>query len=231
MGHSAGGTLALLMVSPLPQIYQIPFRRHKSYNTAQRIRLTPFTQATNPEPPLAILDFYGAKYFSDDFSDNFWFSPNPALPKPDFPEQLIHKIWSEIPPPTSAMLRHSEIAGPRTGTSASQPRNAYLFSGVANGTLLRTNTKDGKYKRIDPCTLFTQGFPPVFFIHGVEDRVVPVRFSERAYAELKGMGVATELRRVDGMDHAFDEGLGSKDADFATVREGLEFLAKYAQAG
>lgn len=96
---------------------------------------------------------------------------------------------------------------------------------------MRTNTKDGKYKRIDPCTLFTQGFPPVFFIHGVEDRVVPVRFSERAYAELKGMGVATELRRVDGMDHAFDEGLGSKDADFATVREGLEFLAKYAQAG
>jgi len=39
------------------------------------------------------------------------------------------------------------------------------------------------------------------------------------------------LRCVDGMDHAFDEGLGSEDEDFDTVREGLEFLAKYAQAG
>jgi hypothetical protein len=124
--------------------------------------LIPFIQATNPEPPLAILDFYGAKYFSDDFSDNFWFSLNPAIPQGDFPEQLIDKIWSEVPPPTSAMLRHSEIAGRRTGTSASQPRNAYLFSGCANGTLLRLNTKDGKYERIDPCTLFTKGFPPVF---------------------------------------------------------------------
>ena len=126
------------------------------------------------------------------------------------------------------MLRHSEIAGQRNGTSASQPRNAYLFSGCANGTLMRLNTQDGKYERIDPCTFFTKGFPPVFFIHGVEDRVVPVRFSEKAYADLKGMGVVTELRLVDGKDHAFDEELGIEDADFDTVREGLEFLAKHA---
>jgi dipeptidyl aminopeptidase/acylaminoacyl peptidase len=96
---------------------------------------------------------------------------------------------------------------------------------------MRLNTKDGKYQHIDPCTFFTKGFPPVFFIHGVEDRVVPVRFSERAYADLKGLGVVTELRLVDGKDHAFDEELGIEDAEFDTVREGLEFLAKYAQAG
>jgi dipeptidyl aminopeptidase/acylaminoacyl peptidase len=96
---------------------------------------------------------------------------------------------------------------------------------------MRLNTKDGKYGRVDPCTFFAGSFPPVFFIHGVVDRVVPVSFSERACSELKGMGVVTELRRVDRRDHAFDEGLGSEDADFDTVMEGLEFLAKYAQAG
>ena len=40
-----------------------------------------------------------------------------------------------------------------------------------------------------------------------------------------------ELRLVDGKDHAFDEELGIEDAEFGMVREGLEFLAKYAQAG
>jgi len=57
----------------------------------------------------------------------------------------------------------------------------------------------------------------------VADRVVLVWFSAN--------GVVTELRLVDGQDHAFDEHLGSDDAIFPIVREGLEFLAKYARAG
>ena len=42
MGHSAGATLALLMVSPLPQIYQFPFRHHESCKAKECIQLTPF---------------------------------------------------------------------------------------------------------------------------------------------------------------------------------------------
>ncbi len=129
------------------------------------------------------------------------------------------------------MLHQSEIAEHESATSVSQPRNAYLFSSSVNGTLMKLNTKDGKYDRVDPSTFFTPNFPPVFFIHGVADRVVPVWFSEKAHADLKGMGVVTELRLVDGQDHAFDEHLGSDDAIFPIVREGLEFLAKYARAG
>jgi hypothetical protein len=52
---------------------------------------------------------------------------------------------------------------------------------------MKLNIKDGKYDRVDPTTFFAGSFPPVFFIHGVADKVVPVRLSERAHADLKGM--------------------------------------------
>ncbi len=84
---------------------------------------------------------------------------------------------------------------------------------------------------MNPSTLFIANFPPVFFIHGVVDKVFPARFSERAHANLKLVGRMAELRFLDGQDHAFDEFLGNDNALFDTVREALDFLAKYARTG
>lgn len=172
------------------------------------------------------MDFYGSKYLADDF----WHKPNPDLPQVDFPEEFINKIWSEIPPPSTTLIHQSGLTDQEGSIDVSQPRNAWLVSSLRKGTLHSLTVTDGDHARVDPSTFFSEKFPPVFFVHGTADKVVPVRFTERAHEELKGMGVETELRLVNDQGHAFDEKLTREHVDFAVIREGLEFLARHARA-
>ncbi|KAL3471515.1 Alpha/Beta hydrolase protein [Aspergillus californicus] len=180
--------------------------------------------AQDPHPPVAILDFYGAKYLSDDV----WHRPNPQLPRVDFPKELLDQIWLEVPPPSTSIIAQSDLPGPRSGPDFRRPRIAWLASSLANGTLLQHIIRPDDYTRLDPSTYFKAGFPPVFFVHGTADKLVSFRLSEKSYYALRQCGVETVLRLVDDADHAFDEKVHRDDPVFEVIMEGFRFLARHA---
>ncbi|KAK6835465.1 hypothetical protein RU639_001737 [Aspergillus parasiticus] len=185
MGHSAGGTLALLMGSA-------------------------------PEVPVkAVLDFYGLKYFSDPT----WRLPIPEFEQsPSWPQEYIDKIYEG----------RQVSASPRfLGDGTLPPRDAWFATHMKQGTLLDELVKNEDKSSIDGTVRFSTSFPQTMFIHGTADKVTHHRFSERAYEELKRLGVVTDLLLADGEDHVFDLTLEEDDMNFVKyVLPGLKFLAR-----
>jgi acetyl esterase/lipase len=197
------------------------------------------------EPPVAILDFYGPKFFLD----SFWSSPLPALAQiPDFDESFVNQIFNEpLLTSTATSLEKASAASTGDGHSApsstgsqkprrepgmpkpdlSIPRNAWLFSALKHGTHLGKIVQDGNFDRVDPASGFSATFPPTFFIHGAADALVLTRLSEQAYHKLKDLGVDTGLALVPGASHGFDSGLPEDDPKYAFVREGITFLKNH----
>ncbi|KAM6508320.1 hypothetical protein FALCPG4_018193 [Fusarium falciforme] len=170
-----------------------------------------------PRPPRAILDVYGIKYLSDPA----YHTPLPAPPgSPKFDQDFVGRVWKDVPPPTSAPppMRPS-------GPDFTSHRVAWMFESMGKGTLLKATVGDDNYDRVDPVSLFTKGhFPPTYFIHGTEDRLVPASLSQRAHDELKSHGVETELVLVEGGQHGFDERAQPGDSVFDVLTKGFEFL-------
>ncbi|KAL2839430.1 Alpha/Beta hydrolase protein [Aspergillus pseudodeflectus] len=214
LGHSAGGYLALMMVRP-----------NWNPSRASSPAYDPLHQARNPNPPVAILDFYGAKYLSDDV----WHRPNPQMPRLNFAQEVLDQIWLEVPPPSTSILAQSDIPAPQSGLDFTRPRIAWLASALANGTLLQHIIRPGDYTGLDPSTYFKAGFPPVFFIHGTADKLIPFQLTEKSYYALRQCEVETVLRLVDGADHAFDEKVHRDDPAFGVIKEGFRFLAHHAK--
>ncbi|KAF4421579.1 polyketide synthase [Fusarium acutatum] len=167
LGHSCGGTLALLTASSLA-------------------------------PPRAILDIYGIKYLTD----SAFHTPLPAPPgAPQIDQDFTSQIWKDDHPPTSA----PPPVGPK-GPDLANYRVAWMID------------------QLDPASLFPKGqFPPTFFIHGTEDKLVPARLSQRAHDELKSHGVETKLVMVEGGQHGFDE-IGKPENALEPLGKGFEFL-------
>ncbi|KAM0415898.1 hypothetical protein ACHAPT_013160 [Fusarium lateritium] len=170
-----------------------------------------------PRPPLAILDVYGIKYLTD----GAYHTPLPAPPgSPEFDQDFVGQIWKDMPPPTFA----PPPVGP-SGPDFTSHRVAWMFESMGKGKLLKATVGDDNYDRVDPVPLFTNvHFPPTYFIHGTEDKLVPVRLSQRAHDELKSRGVETELVLVEGGQHGFDENAQPGDSVFGLLTKGFEFL-------
>ncbi|KAK3896516.1 Alpha/Beta hydrolase protein, partial [Staphylotrichum tortipilum] len=190
---------------------------------------------TLPEPPAAILDFYGVKYTSDEF----WHKPLPALAMiPPFPRDFLDRIHDE-PTQTTTVTSLERVSAlqakkNRRGMPApdfSLPRNAWLFTALAEGTHLKAVVKDCDFERIDPARLFHPGFPPTFFLHGDADDMVLTEFSKRAHEHLGKQGVVAELGLVPGTSHGFDAGISQEDQDWPQVRQGLDFIIRQAGLG
>ena len=171
-------------------------------------------------------------YGAIDFTDEFWHTVNPNLP------QVVHPGpvptgggWAQGPPPSESFDDILEVVMKTISTEQPRSRPGWMISAVSHGILMDQIVPDGNYDRVDPIKLFSKDFPPTFIIHGTADKVVAPRLSEKAHRTLTDMGVVTELRLVDGQDHGFDIALQEEDANFAVIREGLEFLARYAGTG
>ena len=59
-------------------------------------------------------------------------------------------------------------------------------------------------RRASPMTYVSPAFPPVFFLHGGADRVVPPSSSIVMHDALRAAGVETDLHIIAGQNHAFD---------------------------
>ncbi|KAI1839884.1 hypothetical protein JX266_013906 [Neoarthrinium moseri] len=180
--------------------------------------------------PRAILDFYGAKCFTDPF----WITPLLAMRQlPTFDDSFLKLVYDE---PTqsstdlflerAAAMVDSASGMPRFDMSV--PRVAWLFDSMRKGEQMRLLVQDGDFKRVDPVHHFSASFPPTFFIHGMADDLVPHRFSEVAHRRLNELGVITELSLLSGKSHGFDAGLSAEDSAQKTVTKAFEFLQKYA---
>ncbi|KAF7553254.1 hypothetical protein G7Z17_g3738 [Cylindrodendrum hubeiense] len=181
-----------------------------------------------PEPPRAILDFYGTKYTSDEF----WHLPLPALAGiPSFEQSFLDQIHNG-PILTTTVTSLERMAASSNKTKArgmpapdlGVPRNAWLFTALKNGSHMKAIVQDGNFDSVDPALAFKPGFPPTFFVHGDADVLIPAIFSERACNELKKYGVATELSLVANQSHGFDAGLSREDAEWPPIRRALDFL-------
>lgn len=116
-------------------------------------------------------------------------------------------------------------ASPYLGNEMPPSRDAWLRTHLKRGTWITAVVKDGHIDRIDGSTGFSRDYPPTMFIHGTSDTFTSHSFSERAYSELRELGVNAELLLVPGKDHMFDMVLNEEDADFRDfVVPGLRFL-------
>lgn len=181
-----------------------------------------------PEPPRAILDFYGVKYTSDEF----WHTPLPLLAGiPPFEQSFLQNIY-EGPLLTTTVTSLERAAASSSKTKKrglpapdlSVPRNAWLFTALKNGTHMKAIVKDDNFEGVDPTLAFKPGFPPTFFVHGDADDMVPARFSEKAFNDLSSHGVKTELSLVPNQSHGFDAGLSQDDTEWPPVRRALDLL-------
>ena len=113
------------------------------------------------------------------------------------------------------------------------PRTAWVLDKVKHATLLSALC-GGEYDAHDPVTMkggLTKDFPPTFFLHGSEDILVNVKFAERCYEELRGLGVDTGVVVMEGGGHGYDGELKDGDEAFErAVKPGLEFVKKHSLA-
>ncbi|KAH6981585.1 Alpha/Beta hydrolase protein [Ilyonectria sp. MPI-CAGE-AT-0026] len=181
-----------------------------------------------PEPPRAILDFYGVKYTSDEF----WHTPLPLLAGlPPFEQSFLQKIHEgPVLTTTVTSLERATASSSKTkkrglpAPDLSFPRNAWLFTALKNGTHMKAIAKDDNFEGVDPTLAFKPGFPPTFFVHGDADDIIPARFSEKAFNHLSSHGVKTELSLVPNQSHGFDAGLSQEDSEWPPVRRALDWL-------
>lgn len=172
-----------------------------------------------PNPPRAIVDFYGCKYLSDPS----WTKPQMMFTQiPDQPQELTKKVFEGSQVITTAPMF---IEGK---PNLSDPRCAWYIQQLKDGTSISSILGDGVGKLNDPLPAFTKRFPPTYFLHGKLDVFVDYKLTERAHEEMKQLGVETELVLGEDIGHVFDIMIEDSDAKFEKyVVPALEFLARH----
>lgn len=174
------------------------------------------------EPPLAIVDFYGCKQFSDPF----WTRPSrPFEQIPHQPAEHISKVFEGPQAMTSLPLF---IDG---RPALKDPRCAWYITQLRDGTSISSIVPDGDYERVDATAHLTSKFPPTYFFHGIPDIFVDRNLTVRVHEQLRGMGVETVLDLGEGLGHIFDSSLQVTDPLFIQhVAPALDFLQRHVRA-
>jgi len=79
--------------------------------------------------------------------------------------------------------------------------------------------------RVSPILHVSPDDPPTLFIHGTEDRTVPLSHSERGHTAFQAAGIDTDLIVMEGAGHGF-EGEQAQQAHAARVQWFLEHLGE-----
>jgi acetyl esterase/lipase len=178
---------------------------------------------TSPTPPLAILDFYGAK----SFSSPFWTQPIPSMPA---------AFHAPLPPSDVAAV-HAEKTVFIGGTSLEgqpanpthpnpQQRQAFAMHAIATGKVL--NSIWPRYPAdlhlIDPVMKVSSSWPPTAIVHGTADQTIPIAMSKDLEKRLKEAGVKTSLFEVQGEPHTFVGKMTKGSATWDSQRRGFDWL-------
>ena len=91
-----------------------------------------------------------------------------------------------------------------------------------------TQDRPNLYDRLSPHKHVTRETPPVFIVHGTNDRLVPVKNSLLFYEACLEAGVPVEMHILENGPHGF--GMGAKlndDAIKAWPQQALRFMARH----
>jgi acetyl esterase/lipase len=171
-----------------------------------------------PNPPRAIVDFYGCKYFADPW----WTQKLPMFAQiPDQPADHTSKVYEGRQAITSLPLF---VNGKPV---LSNPRCAWYIEQLKNGTSISSIVSDSDYECADATSQFSKGFPPTYFLHGVPDVFVDYKLTVRAHEELKKLGSETVLIVGEDIGHVFDLQEVSDLLFQQYVVPALEFLERH----
>ena len=178
---------------------------------------------TSSTPPLAILDFYGAK----SFSAPFWTQPIPSMPA---------AFHAPLPPSEVAAV-HAEKTVFIGGTSLEgqpadpthpnpQQRQAFAMHAIATGKVLNSiwPRYPADLQLIDPVLKVSSSWPPTAIVHGTADQTIPIAMSKDLEKRLKEAGVKTSLFEVQGEPHTFVGKMTKGSATWDSQRRGFDWL-------
>ncbi|KAI9662342.1 MAG: hypothetical protein M1821_008509 [Bathelium mastoideum] len=170
-------------------------------------------------PVAAILDLYGGT----NFEDNFWTQPLPSMKPPECTESFINQVYEEKPVPIQGglSLEGQSADGKPPGPD---PRAAFAFTHIANGTLMDVCYPSKDWKKIDACLNVDTRFPPTCIVHGLDDQMVPLFLSRRLFDSLERVGVRCQFVDVPGEGHTFVGRMEKGSRTWALQREGFNFL-------
>lgn len=178
-----------------------------------------------PKPPIAVLDFYGAKHFVD----TFWKQELPFLPVAPCSEEQKHAIFAERPVPTKGgvSLEGQNPADP--ATPADTARAAFTLNTLREGRVLETvyprcEADPSSLELVDPSLNIRPTFPPVCIVHGDLDNLVPIHLSYAVFDKLKGAGVPCKFILVEGEGHTFAGKMRKGSKTWETQRLGFDWL-------
>ncbi|CAN9193662.1 unnamed protein product [Alternaria alternata] len=195
----------------------------KESENGNKIRVDEGRAWTSSTPPLAILDFYGAK----SFSSPFWTQPIPSMPA---------AFHAPLPPSDVAAV-HAEKTVFIGGTSLEgqpadpthpnpQQRQAFAMHAIATGKVL--NSIWPRYPAdlhlIDPVLKVSSSWPPTAIVHGTVDQTIPIAMSKDLEKRLKEAGVKTSLFEVQGEPHTFVGKMTKGSATWDSQRRGFDWL-------
>lgn len=177
-------------------------------------------QGSCPNPPVAIIDYYGVKYIRD----YTYHRPAAMFAQvPDVSEEIAKKFLEE---PVAFKSKPMFVNGK---PNLEDPRAAWFIAAAKKGTSYPDVVQDGDYERVEATNRFSKNFPPTIFLHGTQDPFVDYKLAVRAHEQLKALGVETEILLGDDIEHGFDIFLTSQDDPKFTkyVLPALEFAKKH----
>jgi len=82
--------------------------------------------------------------------------------------------------------------------------------------------KADSYKRASPVNYVTVDAPPFLFLHGTDDKLIPIDQSRRLSEKLKTVGVPTQMVALEGEGHGFTDANNQK-----SMQRMLDFLSEH----
>lgn len=160
------------------------------------------------------------------FADSFWTSeiPQVAAKLPaGLTEEFINQVYAGSPVPIrgGVSLEGQAPGAPDFG----DPRQAFAFTQIAHGSVLKAVYPKGEWDVVDPLRNISSSFPPTFIVHGAEDVMVPVRLSQDLFGALQDSGVECGMEEVPGEGHTFAAKMKVGSRTWLLQQKGFDFLA------
>lgn len=182
--------------------------------------------ADQPNPPLAILDFYGSK----DPRNSFWSETLPFIPAPPMQVDTIDRVLAETPTAT----KHSVSLEGQKSDSLPDARFTWAMNLIKTARLWptiypRAVTDPSTYALIDSMQNVHPKHPPTCIIHGDADKMVPLSISQGQYDLLQANGIESELIVVPGEGHTFAGKMEKGSRTYEIQRQGFDWLERKIQ--
>ncbi len=157
------------------------------------------------------------------FEDGFWTSELPQVAAklpPGLTKDFINQVYAQAPVPIRGGV---SLEGQAPGApNFSDPRQAFAFTQIAQGSVLKAVFPKSQWEKVDPLRNISPLFPPTFIVHGAEDFMVPTRLSRDLHSALVQCGVECGMEEVPGEGHSFANRMTT--AAWEIQRKGFDFL-------